>query len=128
MILPKVKNSSLAEIKFQLDIEKELSEIKEKSNILLPRVEQLALDYSIQDTVKLVHKLRHSKNTRQIFAWATTKNIFDPKIIPFLEHLADIVVTLKNDKHLMLLIKRSGGSVSRKVGRDNSINVIRQLI
>lgn len=98
-----------------LDIKKELSELPDRSNVLLPTASQLNLDYTIPDIVKLVHSLRQSTKCRQLFVWASVKNVSDPKLIPFLEHMADIVVMLKDLKHLSVLTKKSTGSVSRKV-------------
>lgn len=93
----------------------ELSELTERSNVLLATASQLNLDYTIPDIVKLIHSLRQSTKCRQLFVWASIKNVSDPKLIPFLEHMADVVVLLKDAKHLSILTKKITGSVTRKV-------------
>lgn len=93
----------------------ELLDLPERSNVLLATASQLSLEYTIPDIIKLIHSLRQSTKCRQLHMWASVKNISDPKLIPFLEHMADVVVLLKDPKHLSVLTKKITGSVSRKV-------------
>lgn len=105
----------LTETKTNIDIHKELLDLPEKSNVILSTVSCIAVQHTISDLIKLVHSLKQCSKTKQLFAWATVKNISDRKIIPFLEHMADVIVTLEDRKHLTILTKKITGSVSRKV-------------
>lgn len=86
-----------------------------KSNVILANLSKLELNYSLRNVVHLIHKLKKSQNTKQIFGWAAAKHIRDGKLIPFVEYLADIVVTFHDDHTLNILTKRNTGSVFRKV-------------
>lgn len=110
-----MKKSKLSEEKLSIDVQKELQKLLEKSNVLLLPLSQLSQEYAIQDIVQLIHNTKKSSNAKQIFLWASTKNILDRKLVPFMEYLADIVVNFKNDKYLTVLTKKISGSVSRKV-------------
>lgn len=119
--LPHPANVNLRGSRSSIDVQKEVQSLKEKTNVLLPPLSRLTQEYPLPDIIQLVHNIRKCSNARQLFLWASVKNIADRKAIPFMEHMADIVVSLKNDKHLSVLTKKSSGSVSRKVYRVNIV-------
>lgn len=86
-----------------------------KVNIILPPMALLAQQHKLETIMTTLHKIKTSAKTKQLFVWATVKNIHDKKVVPFTEHLADVVVTLLDKKTLTILIRRSSGSVSKKV-------------
>lgn len=87
----------------------------QKSNVILANVTKLEMNYSVRDIVQLIDKLKKSQNVQQCFGWIAAKHIRDGKIIPFLEYMADIVVTIQNEHTLNVLTKRSTGAVFKKV-------------
>lgn len=113
--VPKLESLRISQASNRIDIDKEVMSIPAKSNIMLCTVSKLQRHYHLPDIIHLVHNLKKCHMTMQLFAWASVKNINDAKIIPFFEHMADIIVTLKDATHLTLLTKRASGSVSRKV-------------
>lgn len=98
-----------------IDVTQLLAGQDEKSNFILPPLSILTQQDKLESVVKIIHQIKCSSKTKQLFVWATAKNIQDKKVIPFIEYLADIVVTLKDKKTLTILIKRNSGSVTKKV-------------
>jgi elongator complex protein 5 len=92
-----------------------LPTISEKSNIILKPISKLLIDYEVPSIFQTVQKLRKNTNVRQTFAVATTKNIQELFVVPYLEHMADLVVTFLDLKHLRILTKKSGGLVTNKL-------------
>lgn len=112
---PKLADLPLDETNPSIDIDKETSAMTQKSNVILANVSKLEMNYSIRDIVQLIDKLKKSKNVKQCFGWIAAKHIRDAKIIPFLEYMADIVITIQDEHTLNVLTKRSTGSVFKKV-------------
>lgn len=88
-------------------------EIINKSSVILQPISKMSLDNqsSISSTIQT---LKLNKNVSQVFGWATSKNIGNHLTIPFLEHMSNVVVTIKSPKVLSILTKRKFGSVKLK--------------
>lgn len=96
----------------------DLNEIKKDSNVILSPVSKLLKSYKLSEIIELIYMVKNdvSKSTRNVFTCLTTKNISDLITLPYLTHLADIVVTF-NDKHyLTVTSKISGKNIITKVG------------
>lgn len=113
--LPETKTSFPKSSTDQVDLAQALCNLTEKSNIILPPLSILAQQNKLPSLIKSIHQIKTNSKTKQIFVWATVKNIHDKKVIPFVEYLADIVVTLRDEKTLTILTKKSSGSVTKKV-------------
>lgn len=92
-----------------------LNSQEEKSNVILPPLAVITQQHKLVTVIQAIHTIRSNAKTKQMFVWATVKNIHDKKVIPFVEHMADVIVTLLDKKTLTILTKRSSGSVSKKV-------------
>lgn len=90
------------------------TEITSKTAVVLPPISKLSLDHSPSAIASIIQSLKLDKNVTQVFAWATTKNINSLIVVPFLEHMSSVVVTLKSLKLLSVLTKRKFGSVRLK--------------
>lgn len=112
---PKKADFPLGEANLSIDLDKETNAVPLKSNIILPNISKLEMNYSIRDIVQLIDKLKKSQNVKQCFGWIAAKQIRDGKIKPFLEYMADIVVTIQDEHTLNVLTKRITGSVFKKV-------------
>lgn len=91
------------------------SDIKEKSNIILKPISKISQHYEIPEIIKLIHRIKKNRNVKQIFGWLTISNVLDDRITTYLEHMADLVVTLKDSQYLSVLTKKASGSISKKV-------------
>lgn len=91
----------------------EKSEIKTKSHVILSPISKLLLKHSECNIFNLIHMLKLNDNVDQIFCWITTKNIKNNFLIPFLDHMSEITVTIKTN-HLSILTKRKYGNVKLK--------------
>lgn len=85
-----------------------------EQTILLP-VAELSQLYSASAIFQLIRALKRNPKIRQIYVWATLNSISNEVLIPFLEHMANVVITLKDSVNLSVLTKKTGGSVVKKV-------------
>lgn len=85
-----------------------------EQTILLP-VAELSQLYSASAIFQLLRALKRNPKIRQIYVWATVNSISNEVLVPFLEHMANVVVTLKDFVNLSVLTKKTGGSVVKKV-------------
>lgn len=85
-----------------------------EQTVLLP-VAELSHLYHASAIFQLIHAIKRNPKIRQIYVWATVLSISNDVLVPFLEHMANVVVTLKDVVNLSVLTKKSSGSVSKKV-------------
>lgn len=88
-------------------------EIINKSSVILQPISKMNL-YNQSSIASTIQTLKLNKNVPQVFGWATSKNIGNHLTIPFLEHMSNVVVTIKSPKVLSILTKRKFGSVKLK--------------
>lgn len=99
------------------------SEIKTPNSvIILPPISKLELLHNEQSIAKIIQTLKIDPNVSQIFGWATCKNINSRLLIPFLEHMSDVVVKIKSDRLLTILTKRKFGSTKIKEYQHELLN------
>lgn len=83
-----------------------------ESVIFMP-ISQLALQYQAAAIFQMVHQLK--RQCKQVFIWANPRDLDDHIIIPFLEHMCTVLVTLIDSVNLSVVTKKSTGSVDKKV-------------
>lgn len=118
VMYPKAIDIPTIQSSFKTDIEDQLT-TSEKTNVILASVSRLELNNSVRDIIRIVQFLRQNTKIGQIFVWCSRKNVRDEKIIPFLQYLANIEVTLNDESNLQIFTKRNTGSVTRKVSQNN---------
>lgn len=114
LYVPK-STKDLFESQKQFTVVEDTFDILEKSNVILEPISKLIQHYEIPEIIRLVHSLNKNPKVKQIFGWLTISNVLDQRITSYLEHMADLVVTLKDSQYLTVLTKKASGSVSRKV-------------
>lgn len=82
--------------------------------VILEPVSKMELNYDSAWIYATIQTLKLSENVSQIFCWLTSKNVNDRLLIPFLEHMSNVLVTIKSNKHLSVLLKRRFGTVKLK--------------
>lgn len=85
-----------------------------KTSVVLPPISKLSLTHKLESIAAIIQTLKLDRNVTQVFAWATTKNINSSLLVPFLEHMSSVLVTIKSNKLLSILTKRKFGSVKLK--------------
>lgn len=85
-----------------------------KTAVVLEAVSKLELDSDEKGIIENLQLLRHNKNVSQIFLWATSKNISSTVLVPFLQHMSNVIVHITSVKHLKVLTKRKYGSIQVK--------------
>lgn len=96
------------------------------TTIYLPLAE-LYQTYKISDIFKLIHHHKSKQTIKQLFGWASVKNIDSEFPIPYFEHMANVVVTIKDSVNLSIISRKSSGSVTKKLFqyqyRDHQLHV-----
>lgn len=111
----KIIESIMSEQNVTFEHYKSGSEIqKANSAIILPPISKLELENSERSIAEIIQTLKINPNVSQVFGWATAKNINSRLLIPFLEHMSDVIVRIKSDKHLSILTRRKFGSAKIK--------------
>lgn len=82
---------------------------------IVATISKLELEHGQPAAIRSIQKLKSNPNVAQIFCWATSKNIKSRLMIPFLEHMSNLVVHINSNKLLSILTKRKFGSVKYKV-------------
>lgn len=108
-------------VNFEKNVD-ENCEINEKLSIVLSPFSKLSLKYNEENLFKLVQRFKINDKVNQIFGWATSKNINSAILIPFLEHMSDITVTIKSKSHLIILTKKKFGNVKLKEYQHDLVN------
>lgn len=86
----------------------------EQEQFLFARVSQLIRTVYAPSLFKFVHHCKQTDKVQYLFLWATKKNIPEDFVVPYLEYQSELIVTLEDERHLSILVKKSGGSVSNK--------------
>jgi hypothetical protein len=110
----KILEKLLGEQNVSYDSFSEDHKFTEKTAVVLEPISKLELNQDESSIASTIQSLKLDKNVSQVFGWATTKNIHSRLLLPFLEHMSDIVVTLKSESYLSILTKRKFGSVKLK--------------
>lgn len=113
--LPENIDIPFDQIEDSVDIDRELLAIKERCSIVLRPISRLELVYKVPEIIRLVNGIKRHQKTKQLFVWCSVASIMEKRLIPFIAYMADIVVTLKADRHLTVMTKRSTGSASMRV-------------
>lgn len=88
--------------------------VTNKAYLVLPPLSKLILSDAVEAIIDTIKQAKNNSNIQQLFIWVTLKNIQHHFIVPFVVHLADIVLTFDNERNLNILTKKSSGSVTRK--------------
>jgi hypothetical protein len=86
-------------------------EFPPSTSVILPPISKLELVHDDTVIISTVQKLKISRNVSHVFCWITTKNLKSRLLKQFLEHMANVVVTIHSLKALNILTKRKFGSV-----------------
>lgn len=114
-IFPDVIRSKIQELKMSLD----LNQLNKDSNVILSPVSKLLKSYKLSELFKLIYTIKNdSKSTRNVFTCLSTKNISDQFTLPYLNHVADIVLTFNDEHNLTVTSKISGKNIITKVWED----------
>lgn len=84
------------------------------TSFVLSPVASVIKQFDLEDFFKLIHKFRSCQFVKHVVMFATEKYIQERFIVPFLEHLAEEIVTLEGKNDLKIVSRKPGGSVTKK--------------
>lgn len=90
------------------------NEILEKQCLIVESLSKMELQHNEKDIFNLIQKLKLNDNLTQVFVWASSKNIQSRILVPFLEHMSNLTVTINSSNHLAILSKSKSGVVKFK--------------
>lgn len=76
---------------------------------------ELCQTYNISDIFKLIHRHKTKTTIKQMFGWISVKNVESEFHIPYMEYLANVVVTIKDSVNLSIVSRKTSGSVTKKL-------------
>lgn len=88
--------------------------LEEVAPFLLARISKLIRSKSAEELFKFVQRCKRSSSVQYLFIWAAEKNISQSFLVPYMEHQSELIVTIEDERHLTILTKKSGGSISHK--------------
>ncbi|EAT40894.1 AAEL007406-PA [Aedes aegypti] len=88
--------------------------LTEQGPYLVARISKLARTKTPRELFQFVQRCKQNGSVQYLFLWATEKNISAKFLVPFLEHQSELIVTLEDERHLTIVVKKSGGSISNK--------------
>ncbi|KXJ72633.1 hypothetical protein RP20_CCG017558 [Aedes albopictus] len=88
--------------------------LHEQGPFLFARISKLARSKTPRELFQFVQRCKRNPSVQYLFLWATEKNISGSFLVPYLEHQSELIVTLEDERHLTILVKKTGGSISNK--------------
>lgn len=82
--------------------------------LYLPLAE-LCQTYKICDIFKLIHHHKTKQTIKQLLGWVSVKNVESEFHVPYLEYLANVVITIKDSVNLSIVSRKATGSVTKKL-------------
>ncbi|XP_053683029.1 elongator complex protein 5 [Sabethes cyaneus] len=89
--------------------------LNEQGAFLFARVSKLSRTFEPAALFRFVQQCRKSSTVQCLLLWATEKNIRSNLLVPYLEHMSELIVTFQDGQHLSMLSKKSGGAVSNRL-------------
>ncbi|CAG9807875.1 unnamed protein product [Chironomus riparius] len=94
----------------------EFEDCLEKSSIIisLSELELKSTDNVYENIFRKIQELKSSDNVLQIFGWICIKNVQNKILVPFLEHMSNLIVTINDSEHMTIVSKNKSGSMKSK--------------
>ena len=95
----------------------EFEDVLEKSSIILGSLSELELKYTehvYENIFRKIQVLKSSDNVSQIFGWICSKNVQNKILVPFLEHMSNLTVTINDSEHMIIVSKNKSGIIKSK--------------
>lgn len=110
----KIMDKLLKEQNVHYELFDEHMNIATKQAVVLPPLSKLEVNHNESFIVDIIQSLKVNKSVSQIFLWATVKNVQHRLLIPFVEHISDVIITIKSSDVLSILTRRKFGSTKLK--------------
>lgn len=92
-------------------------DILEKSYIIIGSLSKLELKYDeqhIYEIFRKIQELKSNENVLQLFGWISNKNVQNKVLVPFLEHMSNLIVTVHDSEHMTIVSKNKSGIIKSK--------------
>uniref|UniRef100_A0A182Q577 Elongator complex protein 5 n=1 Tax=Anopheles farauti TaxID=69004 RepID=A0A182Q577_9DIPT len=91
----------------------EISILEECPEYPLMIVSRLERRYVPSQLFKYIAKCKRY-NLTHLFVWITVAKLQHSFVLPYIEHMADTVITFEDREHIALLVKKSTGSITNR--------------
>uniref|UniRef100_A0AAG5D902 Elongator complex protein 5 n=1 Tax=Anopheles atroparvus TaxID=41427 RepID=A0AAG5D902_ANOAO len=92
----------------------EVESFKESSPFLMMSISKLERRVEPRQLFGFVAQCKQNSAVTHLCIWVSEHKLKRSFLLPYLEHMADTVITFEDNQHVALLVKKSSGSVSNK--------------
>ncbi|EAL39939.3 AGAP005812-PA [Anopheles gambiae str. PEST] len=110
----KVTTSWLSEQYGDKAITAGVTHLNESSKYLLLILSQLERRFEPRQIFHYIAQCKKDATVDHVFVWIVEQKLQEPFLRPYLEHMADSVITFEDRQHLSLLVKKNTGAVTHK--------------
>uniref|UniRef100_A0A2M4BXW6 Elongator complex protein 5 n=1 Tax=Anopheles marajoara TaxID=58244 RepID=A0A2M4BXW6_9DIPT len=91
-----------------------VNQLNETAPLLTMRISKLERHFELKQLFQFIAACRKNPKVMHLFVWVAESKLKQPFVVPYLEHMADTMVTLEDSQHLALLVKKPSGAVTNK--------------
>lgn len=91
-----------------------VKQLDEKARFQLMIISSLERRFEPAQMFKFITRCRKTATIEHVFVWIVEHKLQESFLLPYIEHMADSVITFEDKTHLSLLVKKQTGSVTNK--------------
>uniref|UniRef100_A0A182WL75 Elongator complex protein 5 n=1 Tax=Anopheles minimus TaxID=112268 RepID=A0A182WL75_9DIPT len=88
--------------------------LNESSKFQLMIISKLERQFDPSQLFKYISKCKKNATIEHVFVWIVEQKLQEGFLLPYIEHMADTVITFEDRTHVSLLVKKHTGSVTNK--------------
>lgn len=91
-----------------------VAHLNEGAKFQLMIISRLERRFEPAQIFKYLARCRKTSSVEHVFLWIVEQKLQEAFLVPYLEHMADSVITFEDRTHLSLLVKKHTGAVTNK--------------
>lgn len=88
--------------------------LKESTPFLFACASKLERRFELRQIFAFVSDCKQNATVTHLCIWVTESKLKHSFLLPYLEHMADTVITFEDHEHMALLVKKTSGAVTNK--------------
>ncbi|XP_049291088.1 elongator complex protein 5 [Anopheles funestus] len=88
--------------------------LNESSIFLIMILSKLERQFEPSQIFKYIAQCKKNPTIEHVFVWIVEQKLTETFLVPYVEHMADTIITFEDRTHLSLLVKKHTGSVTNK--------------
>ncbi|XP_050075391.1 elongator complex protein 5 [Anopheles maculipalpis] len=91
-----------------------VAHLNERAKFQLMIISNLERRFEAAQIFKYITRCRKTPQIQHVFVWIVEQKLKEAFLLPYIEHMADSVITFEEKTHLSLLVKKHTGAVTNK--------------